>query len=164
MKKLVFLLILLFAVPVFSQHVIPRAIKINGVTLGTSYRTVLRRFGKPTKIEIEDEDDGSGAKRRIVTYRGLSLEFLQDYEKKQYYVAVIELTSRKWRDRRIGVGASSSAVRKRFGEPWELESGAEADKVWQYLIREGEEGSRGRILFTIRSRRVVSIEMFYSCG
>lgn len=162
MKKLVFLLILLFPLPAFSQHVVPKAVKINGVTLGSSYRTVIRRFGKPQKVEIEDADDGSGAKSRIVTYRGISFEFLQDYEKKQYYVAVIELTSRKWLDRGIGVGASSAAVRKRFGEPWELEGGSEAEKVWQYLIR--EEGSRGRILFTIRRGRVVSIEMFYSCG
>ncbi len=96
MKRLLFIALLLaFGLPLgVSGKVID--LRVKGVEIGTRYRTVLRKLGKP----LSSKNGGSypcDDDNRMMTlrYPGLIIKLIDEDERKYFFVASMEVTSRR---------------------------------------------------------------------
>src|SRR5689334_11316825 len=86
------LAILVLCVPVFAQTSLSGGLKVNGLGLGATYKSVVAKFGKPTTEKIQKGDECVPDRRKILTYPGLSFELIEDQQKKNFTVITFEVT------------------------------------------------------------------------
>lgn len=112
MKRLS-LIFIIFALPLiaYTQTV---KLKVNGIEVGTSYSTVIKKLGKPLSIKKGTYPCEEGAKVIVTKYKGLSLAFLESYPAKKLFVAKAEVTSPQWNIPRVRLGESVKQIRSKF--------------------------------------------------
>lgn len=166
MKKLLPLVIVLFALTAYSQQrSASTLVKINGVGLGASYAEVIKKFGKPSKDVTGEGDECIGGKLRTLTYPGLVFELHQENDDpKKFYVGNIEVTSPRWDVSGVKVGMSTAAIRRKFGKAELGRDGGDGPQSETYLSYGiTEEDGPGNLNFDVRKGRVVRIRTFYIC-
>lgn len=147
--------VLAFAQPTLENIIEP---KINGVTLDSSYSTVIRQLGKPVQKK-QGKSFYSGCSESRVTpltlrYAGLVIELLGDGKGRNFKVIRIELASSKWTIASgISLGASIKAVRAKFGEPARIENEFGA-RILTYFHK-----AEGGASFHFRSNKLIKVEM-----
>ena len=123
---------------------------IKGVSLGTSYQTVIRQLGKPLSSKKGGTNPCGGTKQ-VLRYSGLTITLDED-EDRQNIVVLIEITSPKWEvTSGINTSASLEDVRAKFGQSDEpiTESGLE-------ILTYGD--GDGYVKFYFRNKKLVKVE------
>ncbi|MBV9241510.1 MAG: hypothetical protein JO314_05835 [Acidobacteria bacterium] len=90
----------------------PVWLRVNGVSLGTSEREMLRLLGKPQKVDRDVEADDQRLDRQY-TYPGLVIGIVETDGRR--FVSSIEVTSGDWDISGIKIGSTVDDVQKRFG-------------------------------------------------
>ena len=147
MKRFLFFasLVLLISPIVSSAQTID--FKVRGVGLGTSYKEVLRRLGKPMSNK-KGGTNSCGGEMQVLRYSGLTIT-LDENEDKQNAVIFIEVASPKWKINSGGsVGASLKSVLAKFGQPdtTKIKSGLNA-----LVYLDGD----GSVTFYFRNKKLV---------
>jgi hypothetical protein len=113
------LLLLLFVFPAWSLSTSAQAtldLKVKGVGVSTTYSTVLKKLGKPLLIKKGNDFPCNNEEPMLtLRYSGLVIDLIQD-DNKRYFVAGMNVTSRKWIVSGITIGANKKKVKKRFGQ------------------------------------------------
>lgn len=161
MKQFLILILFLFLVlPVVAQEKLTEVdLRVNAVGSGTSYPTVIEKFGKPRRTETEKFDavsacSGSAETHLTLFYLGLEITLLGDGKGRNLAVYTIEVTSPKWSASGVNIGAAPKDILAKFGEPSnkEEESG---ETVCYYVTK----GNLGVVKFHFRNSRLIKIVM-----
>ena len=158
MKTLLVSIVLLFTVNAFSQSSSPD-IKVNGISLGASYREVIRKLGKPSRDYTVEADECVGGKSRYLVYQGLSVEMHpRGSSPKEFYVGRIEVTSSRWNVSGVRTGASLQSIRRKLGAS-ELQNGdKKGEKFLLYYPK-----ATGNLYFYFRRSKLVRVETYLIC-
>ena len=146
------------SVSVFSQTPSENVIelKIKGVSLNSSYSTVIRQLGKPVQKNQGKSffSDCSDSRETPLTlrYDGLKIELYGDGNGRNFRVTSIEVTSSKWSVAPdINIGAKLKDVRTKFGEPSRIEN--ESGKQLLIYFHKGDGGA----VFQFRANKLVKV-------
>lgn len=164
MKHLILLIVLFCSIPAYPQQTEAKSLllSVNGVALGTSHKSVLKKLGKPASDVIGEINECNDSRSREMSYPGLRLTL---YEEKTgsgiFYVGEFEVTSRRWNVSGVKIGANTSTIAKRFGKALsdETERGT-AERTWFYEIP--ERVGPGMINFDFRKGRLVRVYAGYT--
>lgn len=164
MKYLILLIVLLCSFPAYSQQTAPKSLllSVNGVALGTSHKTVLKKLAKPTSDVIGEINECNESRSREMSYPGLKLTLYEGTPGSGVFsVGEFEVTSGRWNVSGVKIGASTSAMAKRFGKALsdETERGT-AERTWFYEIP--ERVGPGMINFDFRKGRLVRVYAGYT--
>ena len=157
-----FLFLALFttsALPVFGQKYREVDLRVNGVGSGTSYATVVRKFGKPLrsqkeKFTADDACSGSAETHLTLFYSGLEITLLGDGRGRNLEVYSIEVASKKWSASGVSLGASAKDVLTKFGKPNSKEE-KPGEIVYYYVTK----GNLGTVRFYFRNNKLVRVGM-----
>ena len=132
-------------------------LKINGISSGTSYSTVIKKIGKPLKTKEDGYDECGGGYLKILFYGGWEIKFLSDDKKRNYTVISMNLTSPKWLIAPdIKIGANIKDVRAKYGEPNSIVGSEDFDKdILDYVTKE----HLGVVNFYFRNNKLIRVEM-----
>ena len=150
------LAILVLCVPVFAQTSLSGGLKVNGLGLGATYKSVVAKFGKPTTEKIQKGDECVPDRRKILTYPGLSFELIEG-QKNNFSVITFEVTSAKYDVSGVKVGDTQVAVNRRFGKRT-MEDTVSGQKVWYYEMSSDNPGSSN---FYFRGGKITKIQAGY---
>lgn len=116
---------------------LPQTIKleVKSVDIGTSYRDVLRRLGKPLSSKKRGTNPCGGTKLTL-SYPGLTVNLDPDADEQNFIVVFVEVTSPNWEVSGISVGASLEDVRAKFGKSSKLRKESGLDTIG-YFVTEG---------------------------
>lgn len=155
---LLFSIVLLLTVNAFSQSSTPD-IKVNGVGLGSSYREVIRKLGKPSRDYTVEADECVGGKSRYLIYQGLTVELHpRASNPKAFYVGQIEVTSARWNVSGVRIGAKPAAVRKKFGSSDFQNGDKKGERFLDYYL-----AAPGNLYFYFRRNQLVRVETYRIC-
>jgi hypothetical protein len=137
-----------------SENVIE--LKIKGVSLNSSYSTVVRQLGKPLQKDQGKSfySDCSDSRETPLTlrYDGLKIELYGDGNGRNFRVTSIDVTSSKWSVApEINIGAKLKDVRAKFGEPSRIEN--ESGKQLLIYFHKGDGGA----VFHFRENKLVQV-------
>lgn len=132
---------------------------VNGVHLGASYESVIRKFGSPAR-EIRDSAGACvGGKSRKVVYPGLTLSFTNDEAKpNKFTIYELEVTSSRWNVSGFTVGATEAAIERRLGK-FTTQDDKKGETIWYYYLQKEDTGGSH---FFFRHGKVVRFLSFYS--
>jgi hypothetical protein len=150
------LMVLLLAVPCFAQTALSAGLKVNGIGLGASYKSVIAKFGKPTKEVTKKGDECVPDRRKLLTYQGLTFELIED-TKKNFTVISFEVTGAKYDVSGVKLGDTQIAVNRRFGKRSSEET-ISGSKVWYYEMAADNPGSSN---FYFRNGKISKIQTGY---
>lgn len=161
MKTLVFLvLFVLLALPVCGQKKLTEIdLRVNNIGSGTSYSTVVKRLGEPTrretvKIKAPSACSDFAETHLTLFYSGLEITLLGDGKGRNLNVYSVEVTSPKWKASGISVGANTNDVEKKFGEP-NSRANISGETLLYYVTKE----NLGGVNFYFRDNKLIKIVM-----
>ena len=161
MKKFLFLVLLVFlTLPVFGQRKLTEIdLRVNGIGSGTSYSTVVRKLGKPTrrkteKIKASSACSNSAETHLTLLYSGLEVTLLGDSRGRNLDVYSIEVTSKKWQASGVSIGANVKDVVTKFGEP-----NSKADILGETVLYYVTKENLGGVNFYFRNNKLVRVAM-----
>lgn len=139
---------LLLLLSVISSQTID--LNVRGVKIGTTQQVVLRKLGKPLSTTRGGLFPCDVGPMRTLKYPGLVLKLLQSNDGKDFFVAEVDVTSKRWPVApKIGVGSGLKQVFAKFGmKGTEIQDGR---KTVTYLLDEGS------AVFTFRRGKAVKI-------
>lgn len=147
---------------VFAQVVNPARVKVNGVGLGSTYSSVIKALGKPTKDGKPISEDCAGGREKTVEYQGLSFTFMDgdSRDRKTFEVIGFEISSPKWTASGVRVGDTEAMVKRKFGKKFRAEPDPDTGgTTWTYEM--GENDDPGWTTFTFKGGKVVSFGSGY---
>ena len=157
---LFFILFVFFTFPAFGQTKWREVdLRVNGVGSGTSYATVVRKFGKPLRskkerLAADNACSGEAETHLTLFYSGLEITLLGNGKGRDLEVYSIELTSKKWLASGIGIGATANDILTKFGEP--NSKGEESNETsFSYTTKD----NLGGVDFYFRDNKLVRVEM-----
>jgi hypothetical protein len=163
MKTLFFAPLILFAVSqaaviCLGQTANPGRLKFKGVGLDSTYAQVVKALGRPEKDEAAKDEACIGGHEKTVTYRGVSLYFMDGDSKshKTFEVKSFEITGAEYIVSGVKIGDTETFVKKIFGARHTVDTDpAKGEKTWLYSMsnREGP----GTTRFVFRKGRIVKI-------
>jgi hypothetical protein len=111
MKKLLFILVTIAAASsAYSQSALPTGLKVNGISLDTSYAAIVKKLGKPTReVTTKKIDECIGERLRTIYYPGLTIELVEG-ERNTFTMYAFTVTSAKWDVSGNRVGAAAASV------------------------------------------------------
>ncbi|HTK38986.1 MAG TPA: hypothetical protein VL325_10875, partial [Pyrinomonadaceae bacterium] len=115
MRTFLIFVLLVFSVSAFGQKAPTDGLRVNGVGLGSAYKTVVAKFGKPVKEKIQKGDECVPDRRKILTYPGLTFELIEN-DNKSFTVISFEVTSANYDVSGVKVGDTQLAVSRHFGK------------------------------------------------
>lgn len=149
------------ATPVIGQEILREVdLKLRGVGSGSSYGSVIAKFGQPLskKVERFGADNSScipNAHTLVkLGYPGLTFELLGDGRGRSLKVVEIDVTSGRWSASTIKIGARPYQVVQRFGEPDSRER-RDTRMVYYYVTP----GNLGNVNFVFKGDRLIRILM-----
>jgi hypothetical protein len=164
MKYLILLIVLLWSLPAFAQQTGAKSLllSVNGVTLGTSHKSVLKKLGKPTRDTIGEINECNESRSREITYPGLRLLLYEDAPRSGVFsVGEIEVTSWRWNISGIRIGAIDQTVVKRFGKAYSHGPGEGSNVItWFYAISEAD--GPGMTNLDFRKGRLIRVYTAYA--
>lgn len=126
-------LCLSFSLPVLTQ---PNEFNVKGVKVGTLYKQVIKKLGRPTSTRKGGEYPCESGPITTLRYPGLKIELIPSHNEKSLFVASMEVTSSKWLiSSKIRIGARVEKVMRAFGNI-ELKSDGNR-KYLPYYIGDG---------------------------
>ena len=161
MKLFLFFVLLVFlTLPVFGQKKLTEIdLRVNGIGSGTSYSTVIRKLGKPTrrkteKIKASSACSNSAETHLTLFYSGLKITLLGDGRGRNLDVYSIEVTLPKWKASGISIGANINDVETKFGEP-NSKADISGETVLYYVTKE----NLGGVNFYFRNNKLVRVRV-----
>ena len=156
---LFFALFVTSALSAFGQKYREVDLRVNGVGSGTSYATVVRKFGKPLRSKKErftadNACSGEAETHLTLFYSGLEITFLGDGKGRDLEVYSLELMSKKWLASGVSIGATANDVLKKFGEPNSKEEKS-GETVFYYVTKD----NLGGVNFYFRNGKLVRVGM-----
>ncbi len=125
-------------------------LKVKGVTVGASYKTVLRRLGKPLSGK-KGGTNPCGNTKLTLRYSGLVIKLDDDGSGRNFTVISIESTSPKWSVASgISIGANLKKVQTKFGKTEKPIKELGLEKL-SYFIQDGYAN------FYFRSKKLVKV-------
>lgn len=155
MRKFLLPTILLLAGTALSQTSLKDGPKVNGIGLGATRESVIRRLGKPlSELKKEAEPCVSGTEM-VMEYPGLTFRLWDDPNGK-FSVGYFEVRSAGWNVSGARVGHSPAAIRKRFGARSSQEIDGHTNMLtWYYDM--DENSGPGSTNFAFRRGKVSRI-------
>lgn len=134
-------------------------LRVSGVSSGTPYSTVLRKFGRPlqrkvTRTAASSSCSGEAETDVRLSYPGLQISLLGDGRGRNLEVYSIEVSSPKWIASGARVGASVEEVGAKFGAP-ASKAGESGETVFHYVTR----GNLGVVNFYFRDGKLIKVVM-----
>jgi hypothetical protein len=154
MKLLFF--ILLFTISSFAQVSLLEGPKVNGLGLGTPYKQVIAKFGKPTADKINKMDECIGDRTRKLTYPGMTVEL--DEQSGTFHVYAFEITSPVYDVSGVKIGDTTASIQKRFGVRGRTIENPKSGPQWFYEMTDESPGSTN---FYFRNGKLVKIQSTY---
>ena len=161
MRKFLFLVLLvLLTLPVFGQKKLTEIdLRVNGIGSGTSYSTVVRKLGSPTRRKTEKIKASLACSNTAEThftlfYSGLKITLLGDGKGHNLSVYSIEVTSPRWKASGISVGANINEVETKFGKPIS-KADISGETVLYYVTKE----NLGGVNFYLKDNKLVRVRM-----
>jgi hypothetical protein len=161
MKQFLFFVLILFLIlSAFGQDKFREIdLRIKGVGSGTSYSTVVRKFGnsqrsKTQKYKASEACSNSAETHLNLYYSGLEVKLLGDGKGRNLNVYSIQITSKKWVASGISIGADIKELEKKFGSPNSTEERM-GKTVFYYVTKE----NLGFVNFYFRNNKLVKILM-----
>jgi hypothetical protein len=114
MKRVLLFIFIAFIVFPLTASAQTIELKVNGIEIGAYYSTVLKKLGKPLSKKKGGSFPCDDDRMMTMRYAGLILKLIPD-NNNRYFVAAMEVTSRKWVTSGIMVGANIKDVQRRFG-------------------------------------------------
>ena len=156
---LVILLLLLVTCVTAQKNLREVSLRINGVGNGTSYSTVLKKLGRPSKRKTEKVRPSEACSNLAEThltlfYPGLEIALLGDGRGRKLDVYRIDVTAKKWSASGIRIGANSKTLVAKFRRP-NSEAEISGEHVFYYVTP----GNTGGVNFYFRNSRLVRILM-----
>jgi len=148
--------ILLLTVSSFAQTSLLEGPKVNGLGLGTTYKQVIAKFGKPTADKINKMNECIGDRTRKLTYPGMTVEL--DEQSGTFHVYAFEITSPIYDVSGAKIGDTTASVQKRFGVRGRTIENPKSGPLWFYEMSEEAPGSTN---FYFRNGKLVRIQSTY---
>jgi hypothetical protein len=130
-QALLITLLCLITVPVLGQaEACEVNLKINGVAVGSSYATVIRRLGTPLhqkkeKVSASISCSGEAETHITIKYSGLEIVCIRYATERVATVTSIELTSPKWQIHpEVKIGLTRQQLESRLGKRGHYENQA----------------------------------------
>lgn len=164
-RRLYALLFCLAVTTLSCAHVPPGVLRasrlaVNGVTVGSTRSTVIKKLGPPLAVETGYDDIMDMGEWEKLTYPGLLVEVIRPEpdvvrgRRREFHVARVVITARSWRTASgLRVGDSSAVVRRLLGVPERVET--EDEPYWYYATA----GFDGRVVVTFREDQVIEIRI-----
>ena len=105
--------VLIFVINTFAQVSLLEGPKVNGLGLGTPYKQIIAKFGKPTSDRINKVDECIGDRTRTLRYPGMMIEL--DEQNGAFSAYSFEITSPKYDISGVKIGDTPATVQRRFG-------------------------------------------------
>jgi hypothetical protein len=118
--------------------------RVRNVGLGTSYSTVLSKFGKPLVLKREkifDDTCGPPHTSLRIKYAGLVIRLDGDIRGRDFTVVSIEIISRQIPISPVRIGMSEREVRSILATPWQ-ETNESGLRVLSYVTKGNDGGAR----------------------
>ena len=158
---LCFIISLLVVASAVGQENLSEAnLKIRGIGSGSSYRSVIARFGQPASRKVEsfqaDKFSCIPVAHTLVKlgYPGLNFELLGDGRSRNLKVVELDVSSDRWSASGIKIGARPDHVVRRFGRPVSQEQ--KGTWMGYYYVTPGNSGT---VRFEFRRARLFRIAM-----
>jgi hypothetical protein len=162
MKRFLFLTLFFFAVlfSAFGQEKLCEIdLRVKGVGSGTSYSTVVRKFGKPQrsktpKFKASKACSNSAETHLTLYYSGLEITLLGDGRGSNLDVYSIQINSKRWIVSGISLGADIKEIERRFGTP-DSKAEKNGETIFYYVTKE----NLGVVNFYFRNSNLVKVLM-----
>lgn len=156
----ILVLSLLIKLPATGQERLREVnLRVNGIGSGSSYTTVIKKFGSPSYRVTEKYDATESCSNMPEThltlkYPGLEVTLLGDGKGRKMQVYSMKVRSKKWLASGVRLGTDPSDVRKRFGKPVSQAIG-DGTLTYYYVTP----GNVGGVNFEFKNRKLVRIRM-----
>ena len=156
MKRLIPVIIFLFAASASAQVSLSGGAAVDGVALGATYKAVVAKFGRPLRERTNKMDECIGDRTCVVEYAGLKFELAETNG--TFTVYGFEVTSPKYDVSGVKVGTDAAAVQKRFGTRGRKIEKSTGVTQWFYEMPEENPGGTN---FYFRNGRVYKFSSTY---
>ena len=99
--------------------------KVNGIGIGTSYSTILKKLGKPLLVKKGEEYPCNSGRITIIRYSGLRLNLIKSFSSNKLIVDSMEITLPRWSVSGIRIGAKLKEVESKFSGNIRRENGVD---------------------------------------
>ncbi|MBX7172769.1 MAG: hypothetical protein K1X72_17495 [Pyrinomonadaceae bacterium] len=110
--KILILFLLISVQTILSQQTYEP--KVNGIGVGTTYSTILKKLGKPLLVKKGGEYPCDSGRITIIRYSGLRLNLIKSFASNKLIVASMEVTLPKWSVSGIRIGAKLKDVKAKL--------------------------------------------------
>jgi len=159
MKTTLFILMTIaLASSAYSQSSLPKGLKVNGISLDTSYNEIVKKLGKPTReVTTKKIDECIGERLRTIYYPGLKIELVEG-KRNNFTMFAFTVTSAKWDVSGNRVGAAAAAIQKLYGTRGRTIQKNNGSEDWYYEMAEDNPGGT---TFTVKNGKVTEIGVTY---
>ncbi len=131
--------------------------RINGIGSGTLYSAVIKKIGKPLRVDEYGLDECAGGFRKTYYYEGFEIEFLSDEKRRNYAVASMTLTSPKWIIAPgVRIGTDKKDVRAKYGKESSVFINESDEEGFSYTTKDNFDA----VYFFFRNNKLVRVEMY----
>jgi hypothetical protein len=131
--------------------------RINGIGAGTLYSAVIKKIGKPLRVNENGFGECAGGFLKTLYYEGFEIEFLSEDKRRNYTVTSMTLTSPKWSIApEVRIGTDKKDVRAKYGQPNGVSVRKSGVELFSYTTKANFDG----VYFYFRNNKLIRVEMF----